>query len=260
MDNLKLNELDVWFASYCRSFGGEDAEACRNYDLKELHTCNVRENIRLLAESAGLSGDRLALAEAIGLLHDVGRFEQYRRYRTFRDSDSVNHASLGIEVIRQHGLLEGLPEGNADKVIEAIRLHNAFTVPASVDGDHRLYLNLIRDADKLDIWRVFVDHFKLPDNERASAVTLGFADLPECSPEVLACINRCEMVNLSILRTLNDFKLLQISWVFDLHFPASFRLALERGHLSRLAATLPFSSEVERTLRVAWDHLLSRCV
>jgi hypothetical protein len=138
-------------------------------------------------------------------------------------------------------------------------LHNVFTVPASVNGDGRLFLNLIRDADKLDIWRVFVDHFQLPENQRASAVTLGLADLPECTPEVLACIVRCEMVNLSMLRTLNDFKLLQISWIFDLHFPASFRLALERGHLSRLAATITNSPEVERTIRVAWDHLLTRC-
>ncbi len=258
MNNVTLSNLDRWFASYCRTFGDDDAEACRNYDLKELHTCKVRENIRLLAESAGLSGDRLALAESVGLLHDVGRFEQYRRYRTFRDSDSVNHAALGIEVIRQNGLLDGVPAESAETIIQAIRLHNAFTLPLSVNGEHRLFLNLIRDADKLDIWRVFVDHFQLPEKERASAATLGLVDLPECSPEVLASIGRCEMVNLSMLRTVNDFKLLQISWVFDLHFPASFRLALERGHLSRLAAALPYSSEVERTLRVAWEHLLSR--
>jgi len=259
MDNVKLNYLDTWFASYCRSFGGEDAEACSNYNLKELHTRKVRENIRLLAESAGLSDARLAVAESVGLLHDVGRFEQYRRYRTFRDSDSVNHAALGIEVIRQHRLLDGLSEETAETIIQAVRLHNVFTLPLSVNGDHRLYLNLIRDADKLDIWRVFVDHFQLPESERGSAVTLGFADLPECSPEVLSCIGHGEMVDLSMLRTVNDFKLLQISWVFDLHFPASFRLAVDRGHLARLAATLPYSSEVERTLRVAWDHLLSRC-
>ncbi|GAM08152.1 HD domain protein [Geobacter sp. OR-1] len=259
MHEEKLRELENWLKDYWRSFAGDDAEAGRNYALKELHTTKVRDNIRLLAESTGLSGDRLALAEIIGLLHDVGRFEQYRRHRTFYDSKSENHAALGVRVIRESRLLEGLTNEEADIILQAVGLHNVFRIPASVSGTHRLYLNLIRDADKLDIWRVFVDQSLLPDTEQASAANLDFPDLPECSAGVLECIGRREMVNLSLLRTVNDFRLLQLSWVFDLHFPVSFKLARERGDLARLGAMLPFSPEVERSLRTVWEFLGSRC-
>lgn len=253
-----LQYIEEWFAEYCRSFYGDDEEAGRNYALKEFHTRKVTENILLMAESAGLSGDRLDLAGVVGVLHDVGRFEQYRRHRTFYDSTSENHAALGVKVIRENSLLEGLTNGESDTILQSVGLHNVFQIPSTVSGDQRLYLNLIRDADKLDIWRVFVDQFMLTDDDKASAVTLGFPDLPECSDDVLGCIGRKEMVNLSMLKTQNDFKLLQLSWVFDLHFPLSYQLTRERGHLARLAATIPYSPDVERAQRIAWDHLASR--
>jgi hypothetical protein len=188
------------------------------------------------------------------------RFEQYRRYRTFYDSTSENHAALGVAVIRENRLLEGLTKQEADTILQSVGLHNVFKVPSSIVGEQRLYLHLIRDADKLDIWRVFVDQFSLPDEKQASAVTLGFPDLPECSREALDCFDRREMVNLSQLRTVNDFKLLQLSWVFDLHFPHSFQQAAARGDLARLAASIPYSTDVERALRIVWDHLHSRQV
>ncbi len=82
-----------------------------------------------------------------------------------------------------------------------------------------------------------MEYFDLPEGERASAAGLGFQDEPSCTPAVLACLERREMVNLTLLETLNDFKLLQLSWVFDLNCPESFRLARQQGHLSRLAAS-----------------------
>lgn len=258
MDETRLSEIEAWFGAYCRSFAGDDEEARRNYDLKEQHTGKVRENIRLLAESVGMAGSELAMAEVVGLLHDVGRFEQYRRYRTFLDRESVNHAALGVEVIRRHDLLAGLPDQEAETVIQAVRFHNVFMVPPSIQGEERRYLDLIRDADKLDIWRVFMEYFDLPEEERASAAGLGFADDPSCTPAVLACLERQEMVNLALLKTLNDFKLLQLSWVFDLNCPESFRLAGQQGHLARLAASLPAGAEVERALQTVWDFLAER--
>lgn len=258
MEKGFLTDLEEWFAAYCGSFAGDDEDAQKNYALKQFHTLKVKENIRLLAASAGLENDRLALAEVVGLLHDIGRFEQYQRYRTFRDSDSVNHAALGVDVIRRHRLLDSLSDYEADLVLESVRFHNVFSMPSSLSGDHRLYLMLIRDADKLDIWRVFVDYFHLPESERASAVTLGFPDLAECSGEVVSCFERREMVDLSMIRSVNDFKLLQLSWVFDLHFPLSFRLAQQRGHLAQLAAQLPLTTDVERALRMLWEYLSSR--
>jgi hypothetical protein len=248
MEQNELGLLKEWFTTYCRSFYTENEADNRNFSLKEIHTHHVRENMNRLTGSLKLSPNERITAEAIALFHDVGRFEQYRRYSTFMDAISENHAALGVKILKEERVLANVPEEERRAIYPAISLHNVFRVPSSITGRGLLFTRLIRDADKLDIWRIFAEYYMQPETERASAVGLGFPDLPGCSPEVLDCLERSEMVNLSTLKSLNDFKLLQLSWVFDLNFPASFRLALDRGYIDALAETLPEDGKVEHAL------------
>ena len=255
MECNALDPLKEWFAVYCRGFYTENMADNRNIALKETHTGHVRENMNLLTGSLDLyEGDR-ATAETIALFHDLGRFEQYRRYSTFRDDLSVNHAALGVKILKDGDVLEIVPEAERRTIYMAISLHNVFRVPDTIDCRDLLFTRLIRDADKLDIWRIFVEYYGMPEAERASAVGLGFPDLPECSHEVLNSLERMEMVNLSTLKSLNDFKLLQLSWVFDLNFPASFRVAMDRGYIDGLSATLPKNRAVENAVRVVREFV-----
>ena len=41
------------------------------------------------------------LAAYCGLLHDIGRFEQLKRYNTFVDSKSIDHGLLGYEILKE---------------------------------------------------------------------------------------------------------------------------------------------------------------
>lgn len=253
-----LQRLKAWFAGYCRSFHTGNPADDRNYVLKEEHTGRVCENIRRIAGEAGVGADGLLLAEAIALCHDVGRFPQYRRYRTFKDADSANHAALGVAVLREEGVLDKLPQDEQDIIIRGVGLHNVFAVPEQLDPESALFVSMIRDADKIDIWRVFIDYYRLPDGERASAVGLGFPDLPGYSPEVASCLERREMVRLATVRSLNDFKLLQLSWVFDLNFPVSFRMIRERRLIEQLAATLPVESRESRAVTALFEFVAHR--
>lgn len=231
--------LKAWFVEYCRSFSMPEEDAQRNISLKEYHTRKVCENIISIAQGESLTGKERETAEIIALFHDVGRFEQYRRYRTFKDSESVNHAALGADILREKNVLAALDQAERELVLKSVRLHNVFAIPSKLGREEKLFLKLVRDADKLDIWRVFTEYFSLPEAERASAAGLGFPDLPGYSQEVLASLNDGAMVHLSMLKTLNDFKLLQLSWVFDLNFPTSYRLLQERNCIGHLSATLP---------------------
>ena len=67
------------------------------------------------------------------LLHDIGRFEQYRRYRTFADSRSENHASLGVKIIKQENLLQGCTAVAADTIIRTVGCHNRLDIPSQGD-------------------------------------------------------------------------------------------------------------------------------
>ena len=251
-----LASLEEWFTGYCGSFRGTDAEAQRNYDLKEVHTRNVCEAARLIAQGGGER--RQMLAQVTALCHDLGRFPQYQEFRTFMDSQSVNHAHLSAQILKQSSLLDFLPKAERESVQFAVRLHNVFLLPAGLAPETEDLLRLVRDADKLDIWRVFIEYFFAPESERASAAGLGFPDLPECSPEVLAAVGAGEMVRLTMLKSLHDFKLLQLSWVYDINFQSTLRLIKERGVLEQLAATLPEDAAVLAIVERVQDYLESR--
>jgi len=253
MNQLHLDAIRQWFDSYVRTYDDIDEDGIKNIHLKVEHTRKVCEVMEILSSGEGLSPEEARIAAATALLHDVGRFPQYRRWRTFRDSDSDNHARLSVEVMRSEGILDGLSPAERLLIEEAVRFHNLLEIPARLKSATALFLKLIRDADKLDIWRVFLDFFHQPPEKRASAAGLGFRDLPEVSA---ACIERLlsgQIVHLDTVRTLNDFILLQISWVYDLNFPTSYRLLKERGYIEALAASLPLDATINRGVQRALD-------
>jgi len=251
MERAQLDELHHWFETYVQTYNDIDEEGFRNILLKVEHTRKVCEIMALLAAGEGLTPEEARIAAAVALLHDVGRFPQFRRWRTFRDSESDNHARLGVEVIREQGVLDGLPAAERLLIEEAVRFHNLLALPLRSQSPTSLFIRLIRDADKLDIWRVFLDYFRQPDDQRPSAVTLGFPDLPVVTPACVRELAAGRVIRLEDIRVLNDFKLLQISWVYDLNFRSSFNLLRLRGHIQALAATIPLDVEAAQAVAVA---------
>jgi hypothetical protein len=251
-----FQKLQQWFTDYVATFKDLDPEGLRNILLKEDHTLRVVACMDALAAGEMLDSGETLIARTVALLHDVGRFPQYRRWRTFRDSESTNHARLSLEVIRSERLLEKLPDGERLLIEEAIRFHNLLAVPEQVASPTDRFIRLIRDADKLDIWRVFLEYYQLPEAERASAVGLGFPDLPEVTPACLDALACGVVVRLDQARVLNDFKVLQISWVYDLSFATTRRLLLERNYLTQLAATLPDDPQVQHAVSLAVSSLM----
>ena len=250
MQSSDLDTFKDWFSEYTRTFYTDNAEDRRNIDLKVRHTSFVCENIVEIAKEEHLSDNDLRLAETAALFHDLGRFLQYSRYKTFRDSISVNHGRLGAEILDKENILRPLPLHEQQVIINTVRFHNAFKVPSFEDQQNVLFLKLIRDADKLDIWRVFAEYYQSPEDEQAYAVGLGLPDLPDYSKAVLSCLYEKKLATLSGLKTLNDFKLMQLSWVYDLNFRRSFRLMEERAYIKKIAAVLPQTKEITGAIAI----------
>lgn len=255
----ELERLKVWFGRYVDSFGDMPPEDLRNIELKREHTLQVLGCMEQITSGEGLSPRDCMLASVIALLHDVGRFPQYRQWRTFRDSQSDNHARLSLEVIRTENLLQNFPETEQLQIEEAVRFHNLLEVPAQHRSPTDQFIKLIRDADKLDIWRVFLEYYTQPEHERASAAGLGFPDLPEVTPACLEALASGRIVMLDQARVLNDFKLLQISWVYDLNFPTTRRLVHTLHYIPRLAQTLPQAPDIQAAVNQALERLQTSC-
>lgn len=243
---MRAEELEgfrKWFARYAGAFRSGDEDYRKNIALKVKHTFKVSENMRLITAGESVEGGDALLAEATAIFHDVGRFPQYDRYRTFLDARSVDHGRLGAEVLTEEGVLDGLPPDERDLIVTVLRHHNAFRLPDLGDGRALFFLRLLRDADKLDIWRVFVEYYE--GGDRASAAGLGLPDTAGYSKDILASLTEKRQASIAGMRTLNDFRLVQLSWAYDLNFRTSFRLLAERNYIERILAHLPGDREIE---------------
>ena len=243
----QLLPIAEWFDRYVAGFYGQDPYINANLQYKECHCRRVRALMLDLANQLALEPGGKVLAEAIGLLHDVGRFEQFVTYRTYKDSESVDHAALGAEVMQRHGVLEPLDSSDRDLVDTAIRLHGARELPEGLGGQRSLFARMIRDCDKLDIYRIATEAYRDYHKDPAHHdLGVRFPDEPSCTPEVVQAIFEGRSVAFDRLRTLNDLKLMQIGWVYDVNFPETLQRIRQQRYLDQLLSLLPDTAEVRR--------------
>ncbi len=258
MKEQQLNEIAAWFDRFVATFRAETSAAQRNYALKIEHTFLVRDNMERLTASLDLLPEDRALGAAIAICHDVGRFPQFRDYGTFNDAMSTNHATLALQTLKRERVLDLLAAERRNLLLQAVALHNVFLLPEDLEPVVRRFALLIRDADKLDIWRVLIEYCTLEPEERASAVTWELPETGACSPRALEEVAAGRMVNRALLSTADDFKLLQLSWAFDLNFAESFRILSARGYIETLAGLLPCQPGCREAVDMVRSYVKSR--
>jgi len=260
MDEETVNDLSHWFSEYVQTFKSGDPEDDRNIVLKEEHTRRVRGEIREIGRALGLDDEDLRLAEAMALFHDLGRFPQYARYKTFSDRRSCDHAALSVKVLIEERVLDALEPSERDLILKAISYHNRAALPEEELDRYLFFTRLLRDADKLDIWAVLLDYYHRCEVEgyRNEALELDLPDDPGISEEVCRDIMAGEIVKAKNLRRLNDFKLLQASWVFDLNYWPALVTVKDRAYLERIREFLPNSEKVDRIFELLESRLEER--
>jgi len=251
--------LKRWFERYAGAFHHGVPEHDRNIDLKIEHTRRVCTEILEIGRSLHLDNNDLRLAEVIALFHDLGRFEQYDRYGTFLDMNSEDHAALGVKVLNSSGVLEGIQRNTQELIKRVVGYHNRRTLPENETEDCLFFTKLLRDADKLDIFRVVTDYYRNNDGPRNSSIELDLPDVPDVSDEVCADVKAGRIVKTASLRTLNDFKLLQMAWIYDVNFPRTFQLIRDRNYLEAIRNTLPQTQMIADIYAQLWAYVEAHC-
>ncbi len=259
MNQKTVSDLKSWFSGYVKTFQSADPGYQENIDLKEEHSRRVCEEILDVGQSLRLSGDDLHLAEITALFHDIGRFEQYARYGTFSDLVSEDHAMLGVRVLRKNQVLDSLDPQTHELILRTVSYHNRATLPEEETEKCLFFTKLLRDADKLDIWRVVTDYYREDDGVRNGTIELGLPDTPEISDDVCADLLAGRTIRTTSLKTLNDFKVLQMSWVFDVNFQRTFQLVRERRYLDMIREALPQTQKVSKIFSVVQTYLEKHC-
>jgi len=240
-----VNDLKEWFISYIKTFKYDNPELQQNIDIKREHTERVAAEIIKIGKQLGLKETELNLSEIIALFHDIGRFEQYDRYKTFSDNKSENHAELGIKILTRYNVLENLDEEIQNLILCSIRYHNLPSLPGEETATCLFYSRLIRDADKLDIWRVVTGYYHRKNGRRNVALELELPDTPGISGEVYKALMNRLIVDMKYVTNINDIKLLQTGWIYDINFKPTLDIIKDRRYLEMIRKALPESMEIK---------------
>ena len=235
MNNKKaLKKIDSWFEHYVAAFQSDNQAFNQNIAIKVAHSRRVCDEMSALAESLSLSPQERHLSQIIALLHDVGRFRQYAEYGTFADRKSTNHATLGVTILKENGVLDNFDNDIRSLILRTITYHNRIDLPEGETDTCLFFVKMLRDADKIDIWHVVTSYYDRADTQRNRSIELDLPDTMEVSPPVLEDILSGRVVKVGNMKTLNDFKLLQMSWVYDINFPYTFTVINKRKYLEKL--------------------------
>jgi hypothetical protein len=235
MERADLVVFRRWFDSYVAGYYGSDGKSHGAIHLKEDHTARTCKEITLIGRALELAEADLLLAETIALFHDLGRFPQWGRYGTFIDRDSEDHARLGLAELARFKVLNPIAADEATLVEAAIRHHNAKELPGHLAPRSLFFARLLRDADKLDIWRLVIEEKRRRgDGSR----------LRPHSRELLLEIHDGRIPDFDLVQAPGDMQLLRLAWVYDLNFTATCREVLERGYLEALFEELPATEEM----------------
>jgi len=239
MTSGQLQAVRRHFIEYANGYIAR-AGAMRNMmELKRGHCASVARNCRELAVSNGWKQEDVNTAEALGFLHDVGRFPQLEEHGTFRDDLSINHGARGWQAIRESGLLDEVEPGLRDAILNGVRHHNALAMPGDLPEPHYRFLKLVRDADRLDIYRVVLDTLDNDKLEEHPDIVLNLSLEGEPCPEIIETIRQKNPPSYSHLKCVADFLLMLLSWSYQMNYPATLGIMRERDIIDRFAAYLP---------------------
>lgn len=221
-----------------------DEAVDRQLRVKLTHSLKVLDNANAIIEGESITGRNGELCRLAALYHDIGRFPQFAKYKTFNDRESTNHARLGVLTLRDLSLPGSLSPDEWRTVRFAVAQHNVKTIRPTLPDSLATPTQVVRDADKVDIFRVMIEHFSGENPD--PVVTHGFDDIPDrYSEEIYASVLEQRIGDYRHITCANDFKLLIIGWIYGLHFPTSIKLLFHNGSIDHIFSFLPNDEKIQ---------------
>ena len=234
-------ELSMYseFKNYLNNYNLEDG----NIKLKVKHTYEVVNRSEYIAKGLGLDTQNIELSKLIALLHDIGRFEQVKTTSNFNDSKSFDHADYGVKVLFEDGLIRKfVKEDKYDNVIrKAIYNHNKYKIEDGLNDLELLHCKIIRDADKLD-------NFRVKEEENFENIFPGIynsetINYEKVSQKVYDDFMKHKLIKLEDRKTQIDYWVCILAFIYDLNFDISLNFIKEKNYIDILVDRIEYKNE-----------------
>lgn len=232
MEYINLESLfDKYTSSYLEI---SDSRILNSIQFKIAHSKGVAVICSNISLFVFLSPRHQLMAKTCGIFHDIARFEQLKHFSTFDDSKSFDHGEKAVEILKTENYLSIFDKTEQKAILNAIKQHNKKTPPIGDDEIEMALARILRDADKMDTLTSIADYYESKDAGKKKALELDLPNIPEVSEKVIQSLKNAQMVDYRDIRTLDDFKLLKISWIYDLNYSISFAMIIESQVVNRI--------------------------
>lgn len=222
---IDITKAKKEFKEYIKNYNPEDKKIA----LKIAHIERTSYIARKIAESLNLDKEDIELATLIGLLHDIGRFEQIKQYHTFSDKDSINHGEFGVEILFEDGKIRDfITTPEYDEIIKkAIINHNRSKIEEGLTERELLHAKIVRDADKIDIFNIltFEKEETLYDKKDISNEKI--------TDEIYQGYIECQKVDYKKIQSIADQIVAHFAYVYDFNFKFSIKFIYDNQYLNR---------------------------
>jgi hypothetical protein len=259
MNIEQFRQFEKWFYDYVATFYIGQTHYDNDIRLKEDHTRRICEDILMLSSELGLNEQQKFIALASGLLHDVGRFEQYKQFRNYHDVDTINHALLGLNILAEKKILDCLNPHEKKLIETAIKFHGDKDLPKNLDKETEFFAKLIRDFDKLDIYLVMTERLDdIKKNPEKYTTTLGYPMTNDYSQSIVQTVLEDKTINYKDFKSINDMAIGIIGWLSDINFTPILAEIKKRGYLKKFVKFLPNTDDIRKVEKHAEDLIAKR--
>jgi hypothetical protein len=222
---INIENANIEFDKYASNFNQNEGRI----KLKIEHIKRVAQMSKKIAIHLQLTEEQIMLAELIGLFHDIGRFKQAEIYNTFNDRISINHAELSVKVLFEDNIIDRFNVEEKDKKIikTAILNHNKAKIEEGLDGEELLFSQIIRDADKMDIFYTICEY------DFESIFWYQGFDSAEISNVLMKEFSEDHFLNYSNIKTNADQIPIFYAYIFDFNFNFSLEFLKEKKYLDK---------------------------
>ena len=230
-----------------------------NYDLqeehikgKQSHSLRVMDISKQIAQGLELEQQEIDIATLIGLLHDIARFEQYTKFKTFKDLESIDHGDLGAEIL-QEDIRKYIEINQYDEtIIKAVKNHNKFKIEEGLTEKEKLFAKIIRDADKLDIFYQSVERFWKGKEEQVENSII--------SESAIEQFKNFSQIKRNVGEPAIDNIMRVIAFIFDINFKVSFQIIKEQDYINKILNRYNFKDkytkqQVEEIRQIANEYV-----
>lgn len=250
---INLQKAKQEFKKYVSNYDIEN----ERIKLKIAHTERTANIAKEIAKHLKLEEEGVQLAELIGLLHDIGRFEQVKRYNTFIDKNSVNHGALGAEILFEEGLIQNfITDRQYDEIIKkSILNHNKNKKDLEFSNEkEELYSKMIRDADKTDII------YALTFEEKEAA--WGKADFSneKMTDEIFREFIEKREIDYQQRKTAVDILVSHFAYVYDFNYQYGLQIIKEKNYMKKIYNRFKFEDKetkvrIKQIYEIVEDYL-----